>query len=391
MKQALFNLTMHEVGHTLGLNHNFIASQMNTPEQVQDLARGNTVGLTSSVMDYTVANISPDTSRQGLFFDTRPGPYDIWAIQYGYTTFNDTATERKGLAALLQKSTQPEYRFMNDGDDMRSPGRGIDPRCMLFDMSNDAIAYATKNTEMINTAFGQLLNKYNNPDQSYHELRNAYLILSGHYGRNMNTISRYIGGVYVDRSFVGQQSSNKPLTPVPFADQKRAMDALNKYCFSKDAFQAPASIFNYLQLQRRGYNRETEDPKIHERTLNIQKAVLDQLLNPSTVQRIVDSKLYGNTYAINNVLKDLTDGIFLDDLNSPVSSLRQNLQGEYLARMLNLADSRNSVYSYPVKSAAYMQVLQIKKWMETYKGTDAATQGHRAYLLQLIKIALEPK
>lgn len=391
LKQALYDLTLHEVGHTLGLNHNFIASQMNDMNRLQDKSYGENTGLTASVMDYTIPNISPDKNKQGLYFDNRPGPYDLWAIQFGYTTYADSAAEQKGRQALLSQSTRPEYRFFNDGDDMRSSGKGIDPRVMLYDMSSDAITYAMENTDMVNATYGKLLGKYGSDDQSYQELRNAYLILSGNHGRNLNTISRYIGGVYIDRSFAGQNPNSKPLTPVAYADQKRAMDALNKYCFSKDAFNASASLYNYLQIQRRGFLRENEDPKIHDRVLNIQRGVLDQLLNPATAQRIVDTRLYGNSYPINSVLKDLTDAIFQEDLAGPVNSLRQNLQGEYVNRLIGIAAPQNNAYTYPVKSAAFAHLLQVRKWMELYKGTDASTQAHRAYLLQLIKQALETK
>ena len=390
IKQALYDLVLHEVGHTFGLHHNFIASQFHTQKEIQDPVLGATIGLTASVMDYTIANISPDKTNQGLFFDIKPGPYDKWAIQYGYTSVANEAEEKQTLDNLLALSVKKENRFMNDADDMRSPGRGIDPRANLYDMTDDAIAYATDNIKMVNNALPKLLKKYSTQNQSYHELRNAYLILSGHYSRSLNVINRYIGGVYVNRNFAGQDPSTKPFTAVPLAEQKRAMQALSKYAFSKSAFKVPNEIYNYLQMQRRGYEfrKATEDPKIHDRVLNIQRGVLDQLLNATVMQRLTDSKIYGNKYSLNAMLGDLTNAVFMEDLGSSVSTIRQNLQEEYATRLLSIADPK-STYSYTSKSAAFGEVQRILGWMQSATGGDASTKAHTAHLAYVINKALE--
>ena len=392
IKQALYDLVLHEVGHTFGLNHNFIASQLHTPQEIQDPVLGATIGLTASVMDYTIPNISPDKTKQGLFFDIKPGPYDKWAIQYGYINTVNDAEEKETLQKILAESVKKENRFMNDADDMRSVGRGIDPRANLYDMSDDAIGYAIGNIKMVNDALPKLLKKYSTPNKSYHELRNGYLALSGHYARSLNVIGRYIGGVYVNRNFVGQDTSSKPFTPVPYTEQKRAMQALTQYAFSKNAFKTPNNIYTYLQMQRRGYDfrRENEDPKIHDRILNTQRAVLDELLNNTVMLRLTDTKLYGNKYSVNAMLKDVTNGIFIEDLGASVSTIRQNLQEEYVSRLLNIVDAK-SAYAYTSKSAAFGEVQRILAWMEANTGGDPATSAHRAHIVYLINSALDTK
>ncbi|HRH56028.1 MAG TPA: zinc-dependent metalloprotease [Chitinophagales bacterium] len=392
IKQALYDLVLHEVGHTFGLMHNFTASQLHSIEQMQDPVLGATVGLTASVMDYTIPNISTDKTKQGLYFDIKPGPYDKWAIQYGYINIEDEAEEKAALQKILSESVKKEHRFKNDADDMRSVGKGIDPSANIYDMSNDAIGYALGNIKMVNEALPKLLTKYSTQDKSYHELRNAYLILSGHYARSLNVIDRYIGGVYVNRNFVGQDTSGKPFTVVPLSEQKRAMQAISKYAFSKSAFNVPNEIYAYLQMQRRGYDfrKESEDPKIHDRVLNIQRAVLDQLLHNTVMQRLTDSKYYGNKYSVNAMLKDVTNGIFMEDLGASVSTIRQNLQEEYVGRLLNIIDTKSS-YSYTSKSAAFGEVQRILSWMETPYGSDASTQAHRAHLAYIINNALDLK
>lgn len=390
LKQALYDLVLHEVGHTFGLNHNFIASQLHSKEKIQDPVLGATIGLTASVMDYTIPNISPDKTKQGLFFDIKPGPYDKWAIQYGYLSEANEVDETTALNSLLSESTKKEYRFMNDADDMRSPGKGIDPRANLYDMSDDAIAYATDNIKMVNDAMPKLLEKYSTENQSYHELRNAFLVLTGHYARSLNVINRYIGGVYVNRNFVGQDKDTKPFTPVALADQKRAMQALSKYAFSRNAFKFPTEIYNYLQGQRRGFEnrRDGEDPKISDRILNIQRGVLDQLLNAAVMQRLTDTKLYGNKYNLTAMMKDLTGAIFSEDLGASISSMRQNLQQEYVTRLLNIADAK-STYNFTSKSAAFGEIQHVLELLQTPNEADASSNAHTEYLKYLIHKTLD--
>src|SRR5690606_32766828 len=126
-KQFLYYLIMHEMWHTLGLNHNMRASQMLSPEQLHDTKLTRKIGLQGSVMDYPAINVSRDRNKQGDYYTTKAGPYDIWAIEYGYTPFSP-AEEVKGLDKILSRSTDPQLIFGNDADDMRSPGKAIDPR-----------------------------------------------------------------------------------------------------------------------------------------------------------------------------------------------------------------------------------------------------------------------
>ena len=121
-----------------------------------------------------------------------------------------------------------------------------------------------------------------------------------------DVISRFIGGVYVDRSMIGQNTNIKPYTPVSYKDQKRAMAALKQYVFAPNAYDVPTDLYNYIAMQRRGFNfySKPEDPKIHELVLNYQKRILDHILHPNTLQRITDSELYGNTYQLSEVMTD---------------------------------------------------------------------------------------
>ena len=148
--ESLVSLTLHEVGHTLGLNHNFFSSNLHNLKNIHDRHITEPTGLVSSVMDYVPSNISPDKKHQGQFYTTTPGPYDIWAIQFGYEQeMLNPQDEKERQEVLLEKSTNRELMFGNDSDDMRSPGKGIDPRIMIGELSSDTMGYAKERMEII--------------------------------------------------------------------------------------------------------------------------------------------------------------------------------------------------------------------------------------------------
>jgi hypothetical protein len=236
IKQSLYYLILHEVGHTLGLNHNMKSSQMLSPAQMNDRALTRRVGLTGSVMEYPAVNLAPVGQKQGDYFTAKPGPYDVWAIKFGYMPELEGAAREK----LLARSTESALAFGNDADDMRAPGLAMDPRVMIGDMSSDAIGYSVGRFARINDTMGKLPSKYTTPGQSFHEMRNAYLILTGEYNNAASAVSRYVGGVYVDRAMAGQPGATKPLVPVSRREQKRAMGVLATHVFAPEAFRVPA-------------------------------------------------------------------------------------------------------------------------------------------------------
>ena len=385
-KEAMTALIMHEVGHTLGLNHNMKASQLYSPEQLADAEFIEGKCLTASVMDYAALNITRDRSKQGHYDNTAVGPYDIWAIQLGYTPFKSEAAHQ----ALLALSTKPELIFGNDADDMRSPGKAIDPRVMVNDQSNDAIGYAIDRIELANDLMKEAKDKLIKPGQSYQELRRVYYLLSSQKASAANIISRYIGGVYVDRAMVGQEGETQPYTPVSLEDQKRAMAALNKYVFAPDAFTAPNDLYNYLAMQRRGFNFQSspEDPKIHNQILTYQQNVLSHLLHYNTLQRITDSELYGNAYNLSVFMNDLNNAIFKEDIYGNINSFRQNLQLEYTKTLINmLVGNQSKRYTNHAQSMALYNLKNIKAKINSTG--SIATKAHKQHLKTIIDNALK--
>jgi len=389
--EALTMLILHELGHTFALNHNMQASTLHNPVDIHSRELADTIGLTGSVMDYSAVNINSDRENQGRYFDIKPGPYDIWAIQYGYTTVpGDPKAEQAKLEEILSRSTEPELAFGNDADDMRSPNSGIDPRVMIGDMSSDPVAYAVDRMGLIRELMDGIVEKFGTREgQSYQELRNAYMVMMGQYGTQAGVITRQIGGVYRDRAFIGQEGATIPFEAVPLEKQKEAMNHLSTYLFAPEAFHTSHEVYNYLQVQRRGFGffGGSEDPKIHRQVLNMQTSALSYLLNSNTLQRLTDSRTYGNRYSVADMTGDLTTAIFEADLRLNVNTFRQNLQIQYVNRLISIIGSDN--HDHISKSAALYNLQNIRGMMDNRSRGNAETRAHTAHIKLLIDKALE--
>jgi hypothetical protein len=391
-KQFLTYLIMHEMGHTLGLNHNMKASQMLSPAEVNNKEITRKIGLIGSVMDYPTINVAADRSKQGDYFTTKAGPYDLWVIEFGYKPFNSAAEEKEGLSKILSRSTEPYLAFGNDADDMRSSGKGIDPRVNVEDMSNDPVAYTEDRFKLVNNLMSKLITKYSKPGQSYQELRSRYGSLNIQRQDAVRSLSRYVGGVYIDRSFPEQKSAWKPFTAVPAATQKKVVEMLSKYVFAPNAFDADQQVYPYLQTQRRGFNffSTTEDYKITDNANGIATLAFNHILHPTTLQRITNSRLYGNAYSVADVLVDLTKGVFDADNAGNVNVYRQYLQTTFVEKLAAIA-SLNSNYDDVARAGARNALKKIKTKLATAASTNEETKAHRGNLVFLIDNALTVK
>lgn len=389
VEEFLYYLVLHEVGHTLGLNHNMRASTALSREAVHDRALTERVGLLGSVMDYPAVNVAPPGRAQGQYYATRPGPYDVWAVQFAYGALSPA--ERQ---ALLARSTEPALAFGNDADDMRSPGKAVDPRVMVNDLSSDAIGYAEDRMALVRARLAGLAGGYAaRPGRSYDELRDAFGLLVGQVAQSAAVFSRYVGGVYVDRAFVGQAGADRPYRPVPEAEQRRALRALTDHVFAPDAFDMPEELLAALQPQRRGFDffATSEDPKVHAQVLAIHRATLDHLLHPATLQRITDSRLYGNTYALAEVMDDLTAALFEADARGPVNTFRQNLQTEYVTRLAAVVENEPARYDAVAQAAAVRSLRAVERQLGQRRGANAETEAHAELLRLLIERALDTR
>ena len=383
-RQSMMYLIMHEVGHTLGLNHNMKSSSIFTPLELYDNNKLKGKAISGSVMDYPALNLNPNPKIKSPYADSSVGHYDKWAIEFGYKPFNSEEERNE----ILSRSTDPLLIFGNDADILYS-SRGIDPRVQTNDMSSDPISYSIDRMELVNDLFDDILDKFQKPGDTYEDLRRAFFNLNSQYAGAASTISKFIGGVYVERSVIGQKGSQKPYTTVSYKDQKRAFKALDKHIFSSDNYKIPSEIFNYLARQRRGFDffSGSEDPKIHDIILSNQSRILSQLMAPNTLQRLKDSELYGNKYKLSEFMSDINKSIF-SDIAGNVDSFRQNLQIIYTNRLVDIiSNDKGKSYKNHAKSLALLNLNDIMGLINS-KG-NRSSLAHKMHLKSIIEKALD--
>ena len=344
-------------------------------------------------MDYPAVNYAPSADAQTLFYTIAPGPYDDWYIEYAYSpALEDPDAERDRLLAIAARSSEPALAFGNDADDMRSPGTGMDPRVNIYDLSSDSIGHAASQMALMQTTLNKMADWTPEVGKSYQQTVDGAALIVRLWGISAGVISRWVGGVYVDRAVVGQTQDSEPLRPVERSEQKRAMEALAQHFFSPDAFDVDGALWRTTAPERRGFQHGggTEDPKIHEAVLASQQRVLDHLLHPTVLTRIVDTTLYGNGYPLEEMMSDLTNAIFSADMESAVNGFRRNLQMEYVHRLIGVAGiSGQPNYNTSARAIALLELLKLKETLATSGADDAMTGAHRKLLVMTIDQALD--
>ncbi|MEO0529072.1 MAG: zinc-dependent metalloprotease [Planctomycetota bacterium] len=370
--QGLKEVTMHEVGHTLGLRHNFKASTLYSLEEMQDKEKTRETGLVASVMDYNPVFLLPERLDQGDYYTQTVGPYDIWAIQYGYTPLKD---EKKGLEEIASRSGEPALAYATDEDT-----RGIDPdpHSRRFDFTDDLVEYAKLQTEIVAEAMPRILDEMVDEGEGYQKARQALGVLLGTHARAVFDASRYVGGIYVSRSHKGDDNAAEPFELVEVEKQRAALELVNEQLFSDKPFNVPPSLYNKLTPSRwshwgTGYTARIDYP-VHRTILMLQDRTLDQLMGSLTLTRLHDNELKidaeEDALTVAELMTSLTDAIFAEvrdfeeggeytNRKPLVSSLRRNLQRSYLERLAKLALDRTSAPD-DCQTLAYAELSDLK-------------------------------
>jgi Met-zincin len=285
----------------------------------------------------------------------------MWAIEYGYKP----DAEKEDLAKIASRSAEPALRFATD-EDARGSRSGVtidsDPLVNQFDLSSEPLAYVKQRAELISGLWSTVTDKMVKDGEDYHKARQAFGVLLGNYGRAMHFAARYIGGVSVNRSHKGDEKAEDPYVVTDAKQQREAMDLLEKLVFSDKPFQFPPDLYNHLASTRWDHwGVEVplrSDYPVHEVILMWQENVLDQLMSPFTLERLHDSELKvpddKDAFTTAELITRLTKSIFseVDSIGDgeytnrkpAVSSLRRNLQREYLSRLSKLAMGESKLY-----------------------------------------------
>jgi hypothetical protein len=350
--QGLTLVTMHEVGHTLGLRHNFKGSSLKSLAEINEPGAGGFAS--TSVMDYIPANIVPKGSKQGDYYTAALGPYDHWAIEYGYRPIAGGSPEAElpELAKIASRSGEPALAYATDED--TNPG-DPDPLSNRYDLGRDPLEFARSRAELVAQVMPVIVDRMAIEGEGYQRVRQAFGVLLSAHGQAMSIASRLVGGLYTSRSHKGDANAPVPFTVVPAATQREALALLETRMFAAEPFSFPPELTNRLVATRwlhwgtRPVDRE--DYPLHEVVLMWQENVLARLLDPLTLSRIQDGELKvardADAFTVAELLSRLTRAILseLDTVGpgdhtprSPaIGSLRRGLQRAYTSRLGSLA------------------------------------------------------
>jgi len=327
---------MHEVGHTLGLRHNFRSSTIYTLKQIQDPAFTKVHGLTSSVMDYIPFNIATRGEAQGEYMMSTLGPYDYLAIEYAYRPL-DPKDEKTELARIAARtSSDPRLTYGTDEDagyDIFAIG--IDPEVNRFDLGSDPIEYYKKRMKLTRELWDRLEVLKLEPGESYERLTRSFASGFRQLSRVAPLVAKYVGGVKHVRERAG---TGRPLyEPTPAAKQREALALVTDGLFKVNSFRLNPGLVARLSIDH--FERTPNpDVSIANSVLNLQKAVLDVLLADNVARRLLDSQdKVANPASLLQLseLYDTLQGAIWSELRTgaEITPLRRNLQREHLKRL----------------------------------------------------------
>ncbi len=402
----LADLVAHEVGHTLGLRHNFKASALLTLDEINSNETKGKKTITSSVMDYTPINYRFESGEvQGDYAMIDIGPYDFWAIEYGYT-FDDSS-----LPEILKRCSEPELQYATDEDTS-----GPDPLARRYDFSKEPIDYAREQSKLIKLYRDRILERFVKDGDSWAKARRGYELTLSLQTRSASMMANWIGGAFVNRDKKGDPGDRPPVEVVPAEQQRAALKYVIESSFNDEAYGLTPKLLERMSVDkwldggsRSSMSNEATWP-IHDRILGVQASALTWLMNPTTLRRVYDNELRlpedQDTLTLPELLETINKAVWTEldeecpegrnDRKPMISSLRRNLQREHMQRLLDLIlETSDDTAAYkPISNLARMELRTLSERIATRlakcgEKMDAYTRAHLSETQDRIERALE--
>ncbi len=407
--QIIKEIVCHEVGHCLGLRHNFKASTWMPMKEIEEssLAGEATVG---SVMDYNPPILAPRGDTQGSFVTRTIGPYDYWAIEYGYRpTGKPYKSEKEMLKGVAGRVAEAGLDYATDEDTMSflSP----DPLSNRFDAGRDVMDYSRRQNRLAQSLLKDLSDWAVKDGQSYTKLRRAFALVMGQRASAASHVARFPGGQIINRDHKGDKDARTPVTVVDADKQREALKFVCDKVFAEDAYQIDPDLLSKLAPGRFSHWGSDDydfyvDFNIHDFVAGAQFRCLTTMMNPFTIGRIHDNQVKfpkgDDIYTLGEHISKITEEIWteLDDSDREgtnrkpfINSFRRNLQRNHLGMLLDMVLSEpGGLIPADANAIARLNLRRLtKKLGKTLDRAqlDIASEAHLADVKTRIDKALE--
>lgn len=383
-KQFIRETTMHEVGHCLGLRHNFVASTNLTTAQMADPETVNAMGITASVMDYNPPNVQA-IFKSGLpFYSQVIGPYDKWAIRYGYmdVAANTPEGEKFALAQVARQSGVNGHAFMTDED-----ADSFNPFVVRFDNAKDPLNYSERMIEASTKIRRYAIKNLPKPGEDYE--KRTTMILSSYtmLFRQARLASRFVGGIATSRSFKGDIGETATVRPVDPALQWQALRLITRNCLSLQAVDLPESVVMSLSRSYNSGEGSSWIAPIRSFLSSQQIMLYATLMSAATLDRVIENQFkWGNkpsAYTLAGHMGAIIAAVFEEvGQNRPISSVRRDLQRFAVNALITQCSAPPGAISDDVRmlgtDALKRLQARIRTQLAKREKLDAITVAHLA-------------
>ncbi|HEV3158187.1 MAG TPA: zinc-dependent metalloprotease [Candidatus Baltobacteraceae bacterium] len=386
-------VVLHEVGHNFGLGHNFIAHHAFTTAELQSKIFTRFNGITSSVMEYAPINLWPKGTPQGEYFQTTLGPYDYFAIRWGYAPILGAKSSDDELPTLhrwASEANQPRYLFAGD-EDAQWDGHAVDPRVQQFMLSNDEIGWCATRADLASSLLRTLDRRFPAEQEPWEIERQAFATLVSQQASCTTAMSHYLGGEFLSRARRGDPDAPAPLTPVSRAQERRAFDLLDRYVFSPNAWTYSPQTLRRLVYTEYEPLLDFTYPPIPRHDISLgslaaiyQNRALEYMFSPTVLARIADlpSKAAPNsTISLADVFSWTQNSVYGDIFaRQPIKGeVRRNLQRRYTRLLVELAMNPQSETPYDAQALARHELTDLARRLHdelTRNQADLQTRAH---------------
>lgn len=366
-------VVMHEVGHSLGLQHNFRSSASTPNDRLHDTGFTAENGVFSSVMEYPAVNLNPD-GETGHYFNPGPGSYDRWAITYAYAPTQEEAD------AVAREVADRGHLYGNE-----SGGSGaLDPSINTYDLGGDPLEWGEERSALVRDLMRELPENVLGDNDEYVGLTNAYRSLMNEYARALAPAVKYLGGAYMNRDHVGD--GRLPFENPGKAEQERALRLVVDRLMVEGALELPREVLARMGTNgyahfgsSRTFGGGRYDYPYLEELLDLQTSVLGQLLNPSRLQRMrtLEARFgEGEVVTIPEMMDAVTEAVWSDLESGDIAANRRDLQRAWVDAMTALVVDPADGTPADARAVARWHLEELAGRVAGADASDAYTAAH---------------